>query len=589
MLAGILRPVAKGGLTPRGDGCSRELRSGVCWFRQRCDDTVLTVQARSVALGCALFLALGAIAMAAPSVFAQHETARSRNDSATARSTGAQAPPPSIVAITVDTLRWDGLGCNGSEPARTPRIDSLANAGTNFLQATTPFPRTTPALASLFTGLLPHRHGSREVMDPLLRGATLAELLSRRGYRTIGVSANHAAGPRVNLHRGFAEFFLVNPPSAEVVTARALSLSKRVEAEEPFFLWAHYFDPHFPYLPPATFAQPEAPRCRSLMERLKRKELEKGAVQENHDGRSEQALEHCEQLYGSEIAYTDLQIGVLLDGLDESGRLENAIVVFTSDHGENLGEAGLFFEHGPNVHDASLRVPLIIAGPGLAMNRTDHDVARLEDLMPTLLGLAGVAQEDRPATDGLDLGPRLEVDASAPVLEASIAQVAFAESGSSLVMPSVRPLVTGRALERHCINGERFSLCEEPGGKPMLFDHVVDPGLTRDVREAHPEEFEKLREAQKRWPPEHGRERAVRTPGFKLVEYPQLEGGYRRALYDLRSDPLELRDVSEAHPEVAETLGRYLDRYTAELPAPTTRPPRSFEQDEILRSLGYVE
>jgi hypothetical protein len=81
----------------------------------------------------------------------------------------------------------------------------------------------------------------------------------------------------------------------------------------------------------------------------------------------------------------------------------------------------------------------------------------------------------------------------------------------------------------------------------------------------------------------------VRTPRFKLVEYPQLEGGYRRALYDLESDPVELRDVSEAHPEVADRLGRQLDRYTAELPAPTTRPPRSFEQDEILRSLGYVE
>jgi arylsulfatase A-like enzyme len=547
------------------------------------------VQARPVALGRALFLALGAIAMAAPSVFGQHETARSREDSATARSAGAQASPPNIVAITVDTLRWDGLGCNGSERARTPRIDSLASAGTNFLQATTPFPRTTPALASLFTGLLPHRHGSREVMDPLLRGATLADLLSRRGYRTIGVSANHAAGPRVNLHRGFAEFFLVNPPSAEVVTARALSLSKRVDAEEPLLLWVHYFDPHFPYLPPATFRQPEAPKCRNLMERLRRRELEKGAVQENHDGGSAEALEDCEQLYDSEVAYTDVQIGLLLDGLGASGRLENAVVVFTSDHGENLGEAGLFFEHGPNVHDASMRVPLIIAGPGLARNRTDRDVARLEDLMPTLLALADVDPEDRPATDGLDLGPRLRADAPAPALEAAIGPVAFAESGSSLVMPSIRPLVTGRARERHCINGERFSLCQSPGEQPVLFDHVVDPGLTQDVSEAHPEEFERLREAQERWPPEHCRERTVRTPRFKLVEYPLLEGGYRRALYDLGNDPRELRDVSQAHPEVAATLGRHLDRYTAELPAPATRPPRSFEQDEILRSLGYVE
>lgn len=540
-------------------------------------------------LGCAFVLALGGLAMAAGSLLGQGEAARAPIDSGSGRPSGDRASPPSIVLITVDTLRWDGLGCNGSLRARTPRIDALARAGTNFLQATTPFPRTTPALASLFTGLLPHRHGSREVMDPLLRGVTLAELLSRRGYRTLGISANQAAGPKVNLHRGFAEFFMVDPPRAELVTERALSLSSRVAAETPLLLWAHYFDPHFPYLPPAGFRQPDAPECRRLIERLRSREVERGAVLENHDGSSARALEDCELLYDAEIAYTDAQVGALLDGLEESGRLENAIVVFTSDHGENLGEAGLFFEHGPNVHDASLRVPLIIAGPGLAGNRSDRGVARLEDLMPTLLALAGVAPEDRPATDGLDLGPRLGADARPPALGAGAAPVAFAESGSSLVMPSFGPLVTGRAGERHCINGERFSLCQEPGEKPGLFDHSVDPGLTRDVREAHPEEFERLREAQKRWPPEHGRERTVRTGGFKLVEYPRLEGGYRRVLYDLERDPRELRDVSRAHPELAEELGRHLDRYTAELPAPTRRPPRDFEQDEILRSLGYVQ
>jgi arylsulfatase len=527
--------------------------------------------------------------MVAASEVTPRETAQSGSDSNTAQSSADHAPPPNVILITVDTLRWDRLGCNGHAGARTPRIDALAHAGTNFVQATTPFPRTTPALASLLTGLLPHHHGSREVNDPLLRGVTLAQALSQRGYRTLGIAATAAAGPRNNLNRGFVKFDLLKSHSAKAVTARALSLSNRVEAEKPLFLWVHYLDPHFPYLPPATFQQPEARKCRSLMERIESSKLKKGAVYENHDGSSEEALEHCEQLYDAEIAYTDAQIGVLLDGLDESGRLENAIVVFTSDHGENLGEAGLFYEHGPNVHDASLRVPLIITGPGVAGKQTDHDVARLEDVMPTLLAFAGVAAEDRPPMDGLDLGPRLRGDDSGPAREAAIAKVGFGESGTSLVMPSIRPLVTGRAHRRHCINGKRFSLCEEPGKKPGLFDHLIDPGLTWNIRKTHREEFERLREAQERWPPENARERTVRTTSFKLVEYPQLEGGYRRALYDLRSDPLELSDVSEAHPEVAEELGRYLDRYTAELPAFTTRPPRQPEEEAILRSLGYVE
>src|SRR5262245_53059742 len=93
--------------------------------------------------------------------------------------------PRDVVVISVDTLRADSIGAAGHPTVRTPNIDALIRKGTHFTHAITPLPRTTPALASLFTGLWPKHHGSREVGDPLLEGTLLSEVLKKRGYRTL--------------------------------------------------------------------------------------------------------------------------------------------------------------------------------------------------------------------------------------------------------------------------------------------------------------------------------------------------------------------------------------------------------------------
>jgi arylsulfatase A-like enzyme len=311
---------------------------------------------------------------------------------------GGAPARPDLILVTVDTLRPDRLAA-----VPTPNLDRLAARGTSFSQATTPFPRTTPALASLFTGLWPQHHGSREVFEPFHSGDTLAEVLKGSGYATAGVTANSAAGSRQNLDRGFDRF--VELPDREDVhgdrvTAAALRLAGNAPASQPLFLWVHYMDPHYPYAPPTDFPQPPALRCRRLMDDARAGRVAKGQMLSNRDGVAEAALAECRQLYDAEIAYTDAQIGTLLEGLSRLGRLDGALVVFTSDHGENFGEGGLYYEHGPNLHDAGLRVPLVVAGPGIA-HRRDDAVIRLEDLMPTLLRLVGVPPERVPRTDGL--------------------------------------------------------------------------------------------------------------------------------------------------------------------------------------------
>ena len=498
---------------------------------------------------------------------------------------GPAREQPDLVLVTVDTLRADHLGAYGYAGASTPTIDALARRGRLFTQATTPIPRTTPALASLLTGLWPQHHGSREVAAPMDARTTLAEVLAGRGYATAGVSANEAAGARQNLQRGFERFAgEADLPGdrAGFVTDRALELARAAPREKPLFLWVHYTDPHYTYNPPGDFDPgPAAEPCRALMAEVKSRRLSKGALQTDRGGVTSAALPACVLLYDAEIAYADSEIGRLLGGLHDAGRLQHAFVVFTADHGENLGEAGVYLEHGPSVHDASLRVPLVIAGPGVEPG-VDEGVARLEDLAPTLLALLQVPEAQRPRTDGADLSARIRGRAHGSDA------VAFAESASAFHAESVAFPFSGRIDARHCYNGERWSLCDERGGRTALYDHLADPDLRRDLAREHPDVLGALREARERWRPEQLRERAVRTPRWKLVEHPRLDGPPRRALYDLAADPGETRDASAEHPEVAAELGAQLERWSAALDASPVPAPGATDI-EALRALGYVD
>ncbi|MCB1032469.1 MAG: sulfatase [Acidobacteria bacterium] len=498
-------------------------------------------------------------------------------------------PRPDIFLITVDTLRADRLGSYGYGPARTPALDRLASEGTVFLQATTPFPRTTPGLASLLTGLWPLHHGSREVAQPLGEVTTLAEILKARGYVTLAASANGAASPHQKIDRGFDRFLdyrdLV-PPIAEAVTAKTLERVREVPAEEPLFLWMHTIDPHFPYTPPASWKdQPEAPECRRLMTELATDRWKIGEVQVDRNGVASAVLEECSALYDAEIAYTDAEIGRFLEGL-RAARRRPALILFTSDHGENLGEAGLFFEHGPSVHDASLRVPLILVGDGIPA-RMDSDPVRLEDVVPTLLDLLGIPAKGRPAFDGVSFAHRLRPWRLPPPLRGRV-PTALAESGTSLLPNTFRWPFSGRAQDLHCLNSPELSLCTKPGEEPRLYRPADDPRLEHDLREELPQEYQVLLEASERWVPEQVRERTLRTHRFKLVEYPLWRGGYRSALYDLETDPGETRDVKALFPSQFQDLSRRLGRFTALLPA-SGGDERTEEQLEALRALGYVQ
>jgi arylsulfatase A-like enzyme len=296
---------------------------------------------------------------------------------------------PNVLLITLDTARSDYFSSYGFPLPTTPHLDALARRGVRFSDASSQIPLTGPSHATILTGLYPHQHGAIRNGVPLLEGIpTLAERLSAQGYRTAAfVSGWTLRGNLSGLARGFDtyndqmedRYHLVNGQRfAHQVTPPALEWL-RDNARRPFFLWVHYFDPHTPY----------------------KRRAQSHAILEKASPSAMAALPQRNQNYASEIHYTDLWIGKLLQALKDLDLESDTIVVATADHGEALGEHG-YVGHGRRVYEEILQVPLILSWPGqLPQGKTVDVPAGLVDVAPTLMQLM-----DLPALgEGIDLAP----------------------------------------------------------------------------------------------------------------------------------------------------------------------------------------
>ncbi|MEM7353648.1 MAG: sulfatase-like hydrolase/transferase [Acidobacteriota bacterium] len=355
-------------------------------------------------------------------------------------------PPVNVLLITVDTLRPDALGWVAGRNV-TPNIDRLAREGFRFAAAVSPAPVTQPAHVSLFTGLVPRRHGVRDngqVLGPGL--PTLAEHLGQRGYATAAFVSGYPLAAEFGLDRGFARYDdaftegsrgrLERP--AEQTTAAALAWLARVP--EPWFLWVHYYDPHDPYTPPAQFT---------------------GAA-----NTEDAAGDESRRAYNGEVRYVDQAIGTLRQGLvgqrGLAGQRGEVLTLFTADHGESLGEHGEQ-THGFFLYDSTLAVPLVVHFPGRVVAGESAVAVRLIDLAPTaleLLGLAPLSQD----LDGVSLLPLLRGAAQSP-------RPAYSESRRPWLSYGWAPL---RAVQH-----ERWKLIAAP--RPELYDLAADPEESRNL------------------------------------------------------------------------------------------------------------
>jgi len=292
----------------------------------------------------------------------------------------APDPPPDVVFVTFDTTRPDRLGFGGDPEAHTPTLDALASRGLVFEHAYATTPVTLPSHTTLFSGTDPRIHGVHDNGRHRVpeSATTLAERLRAAGFQTAAFVSAFVLDPRFGLDQGFDTYrsesrpdshplhFLVPSRPADAVTDDAIAWLGARDPERPFFLWVHYYDPHQP-----NRVHPE--------------------------------LAATGDAYASEIAYADRHLGRLLAAIEADRAGRDTLVVFTSDHGESLGAHGEL-THGLLAYDATLHVPLLLAGPGVPSGARSEVLARQIDVAPTLLDALGL--DVPPELPGRSLLPR---------------------------------------------------------------------------------------------------------------------------------------------------------------------------------------
>lgn len=306
-----------------------------------------------------------------------------------------------IVIVTLDTVRRDVLGPYGGNPARTPALTAFAREATVYTAAYSTTSWTLPAHASIFTGLYQSRHGAGVTANHLgAQHRTLAESLRDRGYDTAGFAGGLLCKFRSGLAQGFLTYRDPNgfeTPDAEL-TNHVLARMAAPRGGAPLFLFVNYFGSHFPYEAPQAIADAVTPPFRRALrgdgEAWER--IVAGEVKAT--GEDVRALRDA---YLASVSTTDTQLARLFRALRERGLYDDALIIVVSDHGELLGEGGLFM-HGSRLDDELVAVPLLIKWPGQKTGARDDGLVSIVDLFPTVLAVAGVPS---PRSDGIDLAP----------------------------------------------------------------------------------------------------------------------------------------------------------------------------------------
>jgi arylsulfatase A-like enzyme len=296
---------------------------------------------------------------------------------------GRLARRPNILIYAVDTLRRDHVGLYGYSRPVTPELDRFAATATVFEDAVAQSSWTRASMASVFTGLWPRSHatnGRKDVLAP--EAVTLAELLRDQGYQTMAIVLNHNVFPVFGFEQGIDQFTkMTRGNSADATEAFLGWLDWRTDPA-PFFAWIHPVDPHDPYVP--------RPELRERFDDLEGETIDLSRPPDRAEWsgwsaeRRRRTVRHLVNLYDAEIAANDLSFGALLDGLEERDLLDETLIVFLSDHGEEFQEHG-GWTHGHNLNVETLDVPLVIRFPDRGRGERVEALAQHIDVAPTVL------------------------------------------------------------------------------------------------------------------------------------------------------------------------------------------------------------
>jgi arylsulfatase A-like enzyme len=421
---------------------------------------------------------------------------------------------PNVLWILIDTTRRDHVRPFGTL-AETPAIERLASEGVRFDDAVTVIPKTAQSVASFFTGSYPFHHGVRALTDDL--GALPANVVTtfqKAGYRTAAFVNNPWISETHGFGQGFDDYFLTTElevqyggslryvswfvladrltvqrietgeaATPEVYVAHAYSVTGAVSrylhgvARPPFFIYAHYFEPHWPYLPPAEMEKKYGapPGEASMVNHPEKAGITHGQLTyDNHLPAEEN--EGARRLYKGEIDDTMTEVGRLLEELERAGYRDDTIVIFTADHGHSLGDHDYYFHHGDFLYESSVRIPLILRWPKkLPEGRVIEHQVRSIDVAPTLLTLARI----RPGgeMDGRSLAGFWEGREAEP-------RVALMESDVKMMEENKRRRYPGVVGKLRGLRDGRFKLIltpEKEGPELELYDVLADPEETHNL------------------------------------------------------------------------------------------------------------
>jgi choline-sulfatase len=476
---------------------------------------------------------------------------------------GAAPPRPrdaNILLVTLDTVRADHLSCYNPQSVPTPNIDAVAARGARFLQAVAQVPLTTPSHASILTGTYPQVHKVRDMGGFILDKSipTLASLAHEAGFETAAFVGSAVLNHNYGLNRGFETYNddmgtrrddgLLPGVLAEIrgdaVTGRALEWlqqhhdsSGRSISRKNFFLWVHYYDPHFPYSPPIPFKS-----------------------------------KYQKDPYSGEIAYTDAQVGRLLVWLKDHALDGKTLVVLMADHGESLGEHGES-THGIFLYDSTIHIPLIIAGPGIPKGQVLEPQVRSIDIMPTV-------------ADFLSISPGIRVQGTSlmPLL-ISNQRVSTGYSYMETLYPK-----TGMGWsELRGMRTERWKLILAP--KPELYKMGEDRAEKLNVKDRFPADADHLQK--KVWeidgPPGSIR-KLERSPVDdetlrQLQSLGYVSGGRRELIVDTSGpDPKDRIEILGVLERSADLMNR--GRYSDAVPMLKSIQPKDAPNPAIYQQLG---
>lgn len=402
-----------------------------------------------------------------------------------------------VVFVVLDACRADRIGATRNGIPVTPTLNRLAKESLCFERAVAPCTWTKPSMASVFTSLYVDTHqvfysadfgqGDTTTSDALPASIeTIASYLKRAGYSSVGIQTNANLTEALGFAQGFDVYLFQNAADADWVTALAIEeVRKRTR---PFFLYAHYMEPHAPYDPPERYRalfgplEPLSPAeqravSQSLPYLLDKAYHELGIRDERRfQELSPQGRERLRLLYDAECRFMDDELAKLCAFLESEH--ENTLLIIVADHGEEFWEHGSM-GHGQTMYQEQLAVPFLIQGPGI-VPQTRHEPVNTIHILPTVAAYLGL--EPKPSWQGQDLLAHLDIQQDSPVFSNTYGSFPRVNVAVEMVM-----------------QGDTKLILDGAAGAVELYNLAADPRERRNVAPQRPDTVQEM----SRWLAEH--------------------------------------------------------------------------------------